>query len=193
MYFFCLSIVFHSFGYGANAIVITTIGKVDQNCLEKHIEELMKKPLEEIEKVLPRKAKLIVFCGYHGKVQEDPNMSNLPSVFATMGKSYPKFFNDVRNTLLDYEEHEKIKEMEIENLSGRVFQISLLAGKELVPSVKSVTNTAFKDLQSGDQPTVICLLSCFSQFSDFKEFLQESGVCAVAALKNDLGIITKGQ
>ena len=184
IYFFCLSVEFHSFGYGVNTI-LTTIDKVTKADLENHIAELMKKPLEEIEKVLPRNAKLIVYCGYHGIEQKDGSYK--------MGKYIAKFFNDVQNILLELEEDEKIKEMKIENLSGRIRQISLLAGRNFIQSVKSATNTAFEDLQSGNQPTVICLLSCFSEYSDFKLFLQESGVCSIAALKNDLGTITNGK
>ena len=113
-----------------------------------------------------------------------------------MGECFEKFFNDVKSSLIDLEEDETLglkEKLEIEELSGDIHQISLLPGRNFIQSVKSATNTAFKTLQYGNEPTIICLLSCFSEFSDFKEFLQESGVCAVAALKNDLGIITKGQ
>ena len=116
--------------------------------------------------------------------------------FSKMGEYFEKFFNDVKSSLIDLEEDEKLglkEKLEIEELSGGIRQVSLLPGRNFIQSVISDTNRVFEDLQYGNRPIVICLLSCFSEFSDFKEFLQESGVCAVAALKNDLGIITKGQ
>ena len=115
--------------------------------------------------------------------------------FSKMGK-YIDILTDVKSSLIDLEEDETLglkEKLEIEELSGDIRQVSLLPGRSFIESIKSATNAAFKNLKHGNEPTVICLFSCFSEFSDFKEFLHESGVCAVAALKNDLGIITKGQ
>ena len=182
-----LSNKFHDFEFGLHKI-LTTIGKINAEDIKAFFEKLMKKQPGEIEKILPKKSKLVVFCGYHGiKEKED---------FSKMGKYFEGFFNDVKSSLIDLEEDEKLglkERLEIEELSGDIRQISLLPGRNFIQSVKSATNTAFKNLQYGNEPTVIFLLSCFSEFSDLKEFLQESGVCAVAALKNDLGIITNGK
>ena len=179
--------MFHDFEFGLHKI-LTTIGKINAEDIKAFFEKLMKKQPGEIEKILPKKSKLVVFCGYHGiKEKED---------FSKMGKYFEGFFNDVKSSLIDLEEDEKLglkERLEIEELSGDIRQISLLPGRNFIQSVKSATNTAFKNLQYGNEPTVIFLLSCFSEFSDLKEFLQESGVCAVAALKNDLGIITNGK
>ena len=60
-------------------------------------------------------------------------------------------------------------------------------------SVEDDIDFIFKRLQLGNEPSVIFLASCFSQYTDFKEFLFESGVCSIAALKIDRGILTKGK
>ena len=63
--------MFHDFQFGLHKI-LTTIGKVNAEDIKAFFEKLMKKQPEEIEKVLPKKSKLVVFCGYHGiKEKED--------------------------------------------------------------------------------------------------------------------------
>ena len=43
-----------------------------------------------------------------------------------------------------------------------------------------------------NRPNIILIASCFSEYGNFKEFLQESGLCSVVLLRNERGNITKG-
>ena len=68
--------MFHDFQFGLHKI-LTTIGKVNAEDIKAFFEKLMKKQTEEIEKVLPKKSKLVVFCGYHGvKETEDIRLAH---------------------------------------------------------------------------------------------------------------------
>ena len=71
-----LSNKFHDFEFGLHKI-LTTIGKINAEHVKAFFERLMKKQPEEIEKVLPKKSKLVVFCGYHGiKEKEDIRLAH---------------------------------------------------------------------------------------------------------------------
>ena len=147
----------------------------------------MKKTPKEIEKILPKKSKLLVFCGYHGVFEKKDTYK--------MGPLFNGFFNDVTTSLkaVEKEHKQKMKEIEIYPISDNIQQISLIIGETMKESVEKVINRIFKQLKKQEEPSVIFLASCFSQYTDFKEFLFESGVCSIAALKIDRGIITKGK
>ena len=139
------------------------------------------------EKNLPKKAKLTVFCGYHG-VKEQDNRSR-------MGGPFPEFTNNLRAALKKVEDDNEgiIEEMGY-NLSGDINPISLVPGHSVKESCSEEVNRKLKDLiTSGlNEPNIILIASCFSEHGDFKGFLQESGLCSVALLKNERGNITKG-
>ena len=68
--------MFHDFKFGLHKI-LTTIGKVNAEDIKAFFEKLIKKQPEEIEKILPKKSKLVVFCGYHGiKEKEDIRLAH---------------------------------------------------------------------------------------------------------------------
>ena len=167
--------------------ILATTEKINADDVKAHFDKILEKEPDEIEKVLPKNSKLLVFCGYHGILDTKVRNSS------KMGEETDKgFFNDIKTSLMDAEEQKKFKDLNI-CLSGDMRQVSIMIGKTMKQSVKSVTDTIFEDLQPGKRPRILFLASCFSEFSDFKDFLQESGVCAVIALKNDRGIITKGK
>ena len=81
------------------------------------------------------------------------------------------------------------------SLSGDINQISLVAGKGVKESCSEELNDKFEELiASGrNKPNIILIASCFSEYGDFKEFLQESGLCSFVLLRNERGNITNGK
>ena len=153
---------FHSFEFGKHKI-LTTIGEIDKDGVKVFFDKLLEKEPYEIEKVLPKNSKLLVFCGYHGILnpkQTDPKVKNS----SKMGKETRKgFFNDIKMSLMNAEEKQKFKDLNIK-LSGDMRQVSKMIDKTMKQSVKEVTDTIFEDLQPGKRPRILFLASCFSQF-----------------------------
>ena len=91
--------------------------------------------------------------------------------FSKMGEYIARFLNDVKSSLIDLEEDKELglilkEKLKIEELSGDIRQVSLLPGRSFIESIKSATNAAFKNLKHGNEPTVICLFSCFRDHSN---------------------------
>ena len=149
--------MFHDFEFGLHKI-LTTIGKINSDDIEAFFVKLSEKEPDEIEKVLPKNSKLLVFCGYHGILDTKERNSS------KMGTETDKgFFNDIKTSLMNAEEKQKFKDLNIK-LSGDMRQVSVMIGKTMKQSVKEVTDTIFEDLQPGKRPRILFLASCFSQF-----------------------------
>ena len=113
-----------------------------------------------------------------------------------MGGPFPEFTNNLRAALKTVEEkHEIIKKEMGYSLSGDINHISLVAGKGVKESCSEELNDKFEELiASGrNKPNIILIASCFSEYGDFKEFLQESGLCSFMLLRNERGNITNGK
>ena len=138
--------------------ILATTKKINSDDVGAFFVKLSEKEPNEIEKVLPKNSKLLVFCGYHGILDTKERNSS------KMGKETDKgFFNDIKMSLMNAEEKQKFKDLNIK-LSGDMRQVSMMIGKTMKQSVKEVTDTIFEDLQPGKRPRILFLASCFSQF-----------------------------
>ena len=172
----------HEFIFGKSTWVTTTIDVTTtdiQNYFEKQVKD----------KSLPKKTKLSVFCGFHSSLDKGKNNSS------SMGGPFPDFTENLRTALKKVEEkYENIKKEMGYSLSGDINPISLVAGKGIKESCSEEVKDKLEELIDSrrKKPNIILIASCFSEYGDFKEFLQESGLCSVVLLKNERGNITKG-
>ena len=150
---------------------------------------------EEIKKgKFPDGSHFRIYCGNHGT--EDGKLGD---------ESHDLFFKAIETgiTLLEVElEKSNIHTFEFEALRIDVYnkrQKVKLGDVDIVKKkYQKLANRLFDATTNSDSDdqkrhTVMVFAYCFSDYNEFKEFLQESGVVSVIMVKNERGEITNGK